>query len=78
MTGAQTRAVVAVKVLVEQHQVAEVRIVLELLGSAVDRPMTVRVAKEDAGEPAGDFFRDLIETQLFGAVMPRERFPKTT
>src|SRR5882672_9372235 len=41
MTGAETRAVVAVKILVEQQQIAPVRIVLELPRPAVDGPVAV-------------------------------------
>ena len=44
--------VVAVEVLVEQDQVAPVRVVLEALRRAVDRPPAVLVAQEDRGEPA--------------------------
>ena len=41
--GAEPGAVVAVEVLVEEQQVAPVRILLELLGAAVDPPPAVRV-----------------------------------
>src|SRR5262245_45070485 len=41
-------AVVAVEVLVEQHEIAPVRILLELLDPSVDRPPALRVSEEDA------------------------------
>src|SRR5262245_62125362 len=41
MAGAQAGAVVAVEVLVEQDQIAPVRVVLEFLRPAVDRPAAI-------------------------------------
>jgi len=50
-------AVVAVEVLVEQDEVAPVRVVLEHPGPAVDRAVPVTVAQEGPDEPAGQFLR---------------------
>ena len=50
VAGPDAAAVVPVEVLVEEHQVAPVRVGLELLGSAVHRPAAVGIAQEDAGE----------------------------
>ena len=52
MAGAEAGAVVAVEVLVEQDEIAPVRVFLELPRAAVDRPPAVLVAQEDAA-PAG-------------------------
>jgi hypothetical protein len=46
--------VVAVEVLVEQDQVAPVRILLELRGAAVHRAAAFRVAQEDPGQARGN------------------------
>ena len=50
--GADTGAGVAVKVFVEEHQVAPVRIVPELLRRAVDRALAGRIAQEDPASVA--------------------------
>ncbi len=54
VAGAEAGAVVAVEVLVEQDQVAPVRIVLELGRAAVDRPPAVGIAQERARQPADE------------------------
>ena len=46
MAGAHTAAVVAVEILVEQDQIAPVRIVLEQLHIAVERAATVTIAPQ--------------------------------
>src|SRR5262245_6638288 len=51
MTGADTGAVVAVKVFVEQQVVAPARVCLEFLGAAIDRAAAGMVAEEDMGQP---------------------------
>src|SRR5438876_7276154 len=51
---ADAGAVVAVEVLVEQNHVAPVRVALELLRVAVDRPAAVLAAPEDPREPSGE------------------------
>src|SRR5262245_54081894 len=61
VAGAQAGAVVSVEVLVEEHQVAPARILLELLDAAVDRPATRPVAEEDAGQARRQLLRDLEE-----------------
>src|SRR5258706_519223 len=48
MAGADSRAVIAVEVLVKQNVIAEVRIALELLGPAEDWPGAVGLAQEQA------------------------------
>ena len=54
VAGAQTRAVVTVEILVEQDGVAPVRVIPELLGSAVHRPPPTprRCRKVFASRPA--------------------------
>src|SRR5262245_31808352 len=54
VAGAEAGAVVAVEVLVEEDVVAPVRVVLELLGAAVDRPTAAGVAPEDRRETIGN------------------------
>src|SRR5262245_47254690 len=61
MAGAHAAAVVAVEVLVEEQQLAPLRIALESLGVSVDRTAAVRVAQEGAYEPARQFGRDFAE-----------------
>src|SRR6185295_8693294 len=61
MAGAQARAVVAVEVLVEQEEIAPMRIVLELPDVPVDRPSAILVAQKNAREPAAELFGDLIQ-----------------
>ena len=51
---AKAGAVVAVEVLVEEDVVAPVRVVLELLRAAVDRPAALVVAQEDRAEAVGE------------------------
>src|SRR5262249_60394140 len=63
MARADPGAVVAVEVLVEEHEVAPVRVVLEFLGTAVDRPPPVTSAQKDAGQAAGQLGRDLPEIE---------------
>src|SRR5215831_564835 len=52
VAGAHALAVVAVEVLVEEHQVAPVRVLLELAGVPVDGPPAGGVLQEDARQPA--------------------------
>ena len=52
VAGAETGAVVAVEVLVEQEEIAPVRILLELPRAAVDGPPALAVLQEDARQPA--------------------------
>src|SRR5271166_5543350 len=59
MTGADTGAVVAMKVFVEQQVIPPVRIALELLGSPEHRPPAGLVAQKDPGQPIGDLAGDL-------------------
>src|SRR5262249_5017426 len=61
VAGAEAGAVVAVEGLVEQDQVAPVRVLLELPRAAVHRPPAVRPPREDSDHPAGDLLRHLAE-----------------
>ena len=62
MAGSDTGTVVSVKVLVEQNVVLPIRIGLELLRAAVNRPVTLRLtigaatfaAQEGADDPPAD------------------------
>src|SRR5687768_4110529 len=58
---AETGAVVAVEIFVEQQQVAPVLVVLELLRAAVDRTRAVLAAGEQADHPVGH-----VAPHLFG------------
>jgi hypothetical protein len=64
IAGAQTSPVVAVEVFGEQEAIALVRVLLELLGPAVDGAPAVLVFEEDVGEPAGNLLGDLIQVHL--------------
>ena len=59
MACAQSGAVVAVEVLVEQDVVAPVGIALEFLRATIDGTPAMLVAGEDPGEPVGDLFAHL-------------------
>src|SRR6516165_9440783 len=59
MAGADTGPVVAMEVLVEQDEIAPMRILLELPGSPVHRSPAVLVPQEDAGQPARDLLGHL-------------------
>ena len=61
VAGAEARAVVAVEVLVEEEVVAPVRVLLERLRAAVDRPSPGLVLEEDPREAIGDLLGDLEE-----------------
>src|SRR6185295_410822 len=52
MAGPDAGAIVAMKVLVEEHEITPVRIVLEAARGAVDRPPPLRIGHEDADEPS--------------------------
>src|SRR4051794_6631641 len=60
---AQARTVVAVEVLVEEQMVAPVRVDLDFLRPAEDRPPALLVAQEDADQPPGELVGDLIEAE---------------
>src|SRR6516162_8345143 len=64
MARAEAGAVVAVEVLVEQHEIAPVRIVLELFRSTVDGSSPFAVAQEDGGETSRELLGDLIQRHL--------------
>src|SRR5947199_769567 len=51
MAGPETGSVISMEVLVEEDEVAPVRVLLELLGATVDRAAPAPVPEEDAGEP---------------------------
>jgi hypothetical protein len=58
VTGAETGAVVAMEIFVEQQMIAPVRIALELLGAPEYRPTAALVTQKDPGQAIGDFVRD--------------------
>src|SRR6476659_35255 len=53
VTGADTGAVVAVEVLVEENQIAPVRVGLELFRAAIDRSLALLVSEKDLRESPG-------------------------
>src|SRR5215212_1543465 len=61
MAGPQSGAIVAVEVLIEQHQVAPVRVVAKLVRAAVYRPMTVLVLEKDPRKTPSDLLGNLVE-----------------
>jgi hypothetical protein len=61
VTGANARTVITVEVFVEQDQIAPVRVRLKLFRSAIDRPPSILVAKEDAFESLGELSRNLMQ-----------------
>src|SRR5262249_16126571 len=71
MGGAQPHARVAVEVLVEEDQVAPVRIVLELADGTVDGPAPRLVAREDADHPVGNVLRHLPQGERRPALVFR-------
>src|SRR5690348_15952873 len=73
VTGADARTVVAMEVLVEQDQIAPMRISLEFLLASVDRP-PIRVAQKNSYEPAGNisghFPKTCVLTGIRGTLHP--------
>src|SRR5262249_56884084 len=63
MARAETRAVVAVEVLVEQEEVPPVRVVLESPCASVHRSPAVGAAEEDAAQATADVLGHLVERQ---------------
>src|SRR5258708_25603517 len=59
MARAQSRSILAMKILMEQDQVFPVRIVLKLLGAPVHCALPIFLAKEDIDEPSIDLERNL-------------------
>src|SRR4051795_4230287 len=57
MAGSEPGTVVAMEILVEQNQVAPVRILLEYFSTAVHRSLTGFVPQEDVAQPALNFLR---------------------
>src|SRR5580692_1919461 len=61
---ADARAVVAVKILVEEEQILPVRIALEKFGAAGDRAAAVLAAHENMNEAAGNLGGDFPEVRF--------------
>ena len=68
MRGAETSAVVAMEIFVEEEIVAEVGIGLEFFAAAEDGAAAGRVAKENVGEAAFDFAGDFEEGHLLAGA----------
>src|SRR5262249_43281281 len=64
VAGAEARPVVAVEVLVEQDQVAPVRVLLELPRSPVNRSPSISVSQEEVGEPTAYLLSHLIQVRV--------------
>src|SRR6478609_2008426 len=64
VTGADAGAVVAVEVLVEEDQVAPVRVGLELFAATIDRSLAFLVAEKDLRESPGKLARDFVQVHL--------------
>src|SRR5262245_38150807 len=67
MAGAEPGPIVAMEVLVEQNEIAPVRILLEFPGSSINRTPSLSVAQKDAGQAPAQFLSNLIE----GHLLPR-------
>src|SRR5215469_3582426 len=59
VTGADTGAIVAMEILVEQQMIPPVGIALKLFGTPEHRPPARRIAQKYPGQPVGDLARDL-------------------
>ena|SRR5215813_12567600 len=57
---AKTRAIVTMKIFIEQDEIAPVRVLLKLAAASVHRSSSIPVSKKNAGQPARDLFRHLI------------------
>ena len=64
VAGPEAGPVVAVEILVEQHEIAPVRVFLELPGSAIDRPPALLVLEKGVRQAARDLFGDLIQVHV--------------
>src|SRR5262245_18700593 len=67
MAGAEPGPIVAMEVLVEQNEIAPVRILLEFPGSSINRTPPFSVAQEDPGQAPAQFLCNLQE----GHLLPR-------
>ncbi len=70
MAGANPAPIIAVKIFVEENEIAPVRIALKELDAACYGTAAVRIAKENVNEPPGNFRRYLPEIG-FGAGVRR-------
>src|SRR5882762_4144819 len=61
MRGAQTESGIAVKVFVEQNQIAPIRVALELLHSPINRSVATFIPREDRNQTIGKTSRYLIK-----------------
>src|SRR5262249_17352833 len=61
VTRAEAGAIVTMEVLVEQDEIAPVRVILELWRSPVDRTSAVLVPHENARQASRDLLGDLIQ-----------------
>src|SRR5712691_3387462 len=64
MTGANARAVIAVKVLVKQEHIAPMRVLLKFLHATVDGTPALGIAQENARQPTREFRGHLPEGYL--------------
>src|SRR5579872_1159548 len=63
VAGTDTCAVITVEVLVEQQEVAPVRVILKCFNAAMNRPQPIFVAQENARQAARQFFRYLVQRE---------------
>src|SRR4029077_5852919 len=63
VTGAKTRSIVAVKVLIEQNVIVPMRIGLELLRPSIHGTAT-RISQKDPSQPIGDLLGYLEQVLL--------------
>src|SRR5712664_3154761 len=68
MAGADSGPVVAMKIFVEQDEVAPMRIALKEIDAACNRPAAVRITQKDVCEPPGNFGRYLPEIRFVAGM----------
>ncbi len=56
------------EVLIELNQVPPVRVLLQFACATVHRPPSGGVPQENAGQPAADFLRNLVQVHLLSAA----------
>ena len=68
MRGSDAHPRIAMEILVEQDEIAPVRVFLKFPIPSVTRPLTPFVAREDADQPIGKPARDLVNRDAWLAL----------
>src|SRR5690349_4540472 len=64
VAGSEAGTIVGVEIFVEEDVILPMRIVLELLRSAINRAFTVLIAQENAGESSSNLLRYFKQSQM--------------